>query len=98
MGQEDGEIEYGSLEELTHLDSPISPSSEPPQVEISLNSVMRLSSAKTLKMTSTINGQAVIVMVDPGATHNFISTEMVQRLQLLVTHSKAFGVSLGTGT
>lgn len=66
VGQEDGEVEYGSLEDLSHLDSPISPSSEPPQSEILLNFVMGLSSPKMLKMAGTINGQFVIVMVDLG--------------------------------
>lgn len=36
-------------------------------------------------------------MVDPGATHNFISKEAVANLELTVTPSEEFGVSLGTG-
>lgn len=68
-----------------------------PSPEISLNSVMGLTSPKTLKLEGSIKGEKVVVMIDPGATHNFISLETIQRLQLPVSPSKSFGVSLGTG-
>lgn len=98
LSHEEPEVEYGSLEDLDPFDTPTSPNPEPPQPEISLNSVMGISSPKTLKLAGTINGESVVVMVDPGATHNFISTDTVQHLQLPITPSKSFGVSLGTGT
>lgn len=65
--------------------------------EVSLNSVMGITSPKTLKMLGVIQGQEVVIMVDPWATHNFISTDLVDKLQLPLTHTKAFAVSLGTG-
>lgn len=64
---------------------------------ISLNSVLGISSPKTMKMRGTVLGQEVIVMVDPGATHNFISLGVVEKLGLPISLSKSFGVSLGTG-
>lgn len=67
-----------------------------PQSEISLNSVMGMTSPCTLKLLGCIGGQEVVVMVDPGATHNFISKETVEKLNIPVTPSKEFGVSLGT--
>ena len=70
---------------------------DPPQPEIYLNFVMGLTSPKTLKMKGQIDGHEVIVMVDPGATHNFISTTTVRELHIPVTPSQSFGVSLGTG-
>lgn len=36
-------------------------------------------------------------MVDPGATHTFISTQTIEKLGIVVTPTHAFGVSLGTG-
>lgn len=36
-------------------------------------------------------------MVDPGATHNFISAMAVQKLGLAVVKTEGFGVSLGNG-
>ena len=38
----------------------------------------------------------MVVMVDHGATHNFISTTSTQHLKILITKSKYFGVTLGT--
>lgn len=38
-----------------------------------------------------------MVMVDPGATHNFISAPAAKELNLSITNTKEFGVSLGTG-
>lgn len=67
------------------------------QAEISLNSVMGLTSPKTFKMKGTINGKEVVVMVDPGATHNFLSKETIGRTGVKVSPSTAFSVSLGTG-
>lgn len=65
--------------------------------EICLNSVVGISSPKTLKLKGEIQGQEVVVMVDPGATHNFISMEAVHKLGLPITPSQSFDVSLGTG-
>lgn len=41
-------------------------------------------------------GHKVVVMVDPGATHNFVSLETVQKLGIPVLPLEEFGVSLGT--
>lgn len=50
-----------------------------------------------MKMIERIKGKEVVVMVDPGATHNFISLEGVQKMELEVGNGKSFGVSLGNG-
>ncbi|KAL2894117.1 Retrotransposon-derived protein PEG10 [Bienertia sinuspersici] len=68
---------------------------EPVQTGVSLNSVLGLTNPKTLKLRGTVDGQEVVVMVDPGATHNLVSTETVARLKLPVTTTKVFGVTLG---
>lgn len=45
-----------------------------------------------MKMAGKIGDQEVIVMIDPGATHNFISLATVQKTGLPVIESKEFGV------
>lgn len=65
--------------------------------EVSLNSVIGLSSSKTMKLKGNILGSKVIVMIDPGATHNFISIALVEKLGIPVLNTKEFGVSLGNG-
>lgn len=41
-------------------------------VELSINSLVGLSSPKTMKVTGRIAQQEVVVMIDYGASHNFI--------------------------
>lgn len=65
--------------------------------EISLNSFVGLTSPKTFKLRGIVNGSSVIVMIDPGATHNFIALHAVEKLGVECTPSKAYGVFLGYG-
>ena len=75
------------------LDSPTTPVLS----EVSLNSVLGLTSPKTFKMKGSVLGHDVVVMVDPGATHNFISLSTVEKIGIPVVSTKEFGVTLGTG-
>lgn len=77
-------------------DSLSSPTEEFP-TEVSLNSVVGLSSPKTMKIRGLIGELVVVVMVDPGASHNFISETAVKEGRIPVTKSGSFGVSLGNG-
>lgn len=65
--------------------------------EVSLCSVVGLTNPKTMKLVGEIGGKQVIVMIDPGATHNFISLKAVEKIGLPVTKTGGFGVSLGNG-
>lgn len=65
--------------------------------EVFLNFVVGLSSPKTLRLKGLVSGEEVIVMIDPGATHNFISLSLIEKLQLPLVQTKEFGVSLGNG-
>lgn len=64
---------------------------------ISLNSVVGLTTPQTMKLRGVILGAEVVVLIDPGASHNFISSTTVEKLKIPVTSTKEFGVSLGTG-
>ncbi|KAF7810403.1 Deoxycytidylate deaminase [Senna tora] len=63
-------------------------------MSLSLNSVVGITGGLTMKLLGKINGTEVLVMVDSGATHNFISTEFVEKLGLKVEKTK---VTLGDG-
>lgn len=65
--------------------------------EVSLNSVIGLTNPKTMKLLGKIAGCEVVVMNDPGATHNFLSLATVEKLAIPVSESEGFGVSLGDG-
>lgn len=44
---------------------------------ISLNLVVGIDNSRTMKLQGKIKGSKVVVMIGPGATHNFISLEIV---------------------
>ncbi|KAL8088956.1 hypothetical protein AgCh_038649 [Apium graveolens] len=50
-----------------------------------------------MKLWGLIGERDVVVMINPGATHNFISLAVVTELGVEVTDSEVFGVSLGNG-
>lgn len=60
-----------------------------PTTEICLNSVLGITNPKTLKLKGVLLGTEVIVMVDPGATHNFISLANIQKLGVPVSNTSA---------
>lgn len=77
---------------------PLSPSPTEEMIsEVSLNSVIGISNPKTMKIKGQIDDQEVIVMVDPGAIHNFVSLNVVKKLAIPVDDSGEFWVSLGNG-
>lgn len=66
-------------------------------VNISLNSVVGIDNPRTMKLSGKISGERVVVMIDPGATHNFIAPPLVAKLDLKMSSIEEFGVTLGTG-
>ena len=66
-------------------------------VELSLNSVVGLTTSGTMKIKGTIRSKEVIILVDSGATHNFLSLDLVQQLALPLTTTTSYGVMMGTG-
>ncbi|XP_072054839.1 uncharacterized protein [Arachis hypogaea] len=56
-----------------------------------------LTSHQTLKVRATINGVEVVVLVDPGAEANFISSSLVSILGLPLVHLPPFRIEVGNG-
>lgn len=79
MGEEELLEDEVGEEETEQADIPVVP------VSVSFNSVIGIDNPKTMRLTGTINGDSVIVMIDPGATHNFISLAVVEKLGLVVS-------------
>lgn len=65
------------------------------KVQVHLNSVVGLSNPKTMKMEGVIGEQEVVILVDSGATHNFISREVVEKLKLTVEATKDITMGMG---
>ncbi|KFK40792.1 hypothetical protein AALP_AA2G041600 [Arabis alpina] len=60
--------------------------------ELSLNSMVGISSPRTVKLRGTIRGESIVVMIDNGASHNFISEKVVTRLGLTAIDTTSYGV------
>ncbi|XP_024963751.1 uncharacterized protein LOC112504018 [Cynara cardunculus var. scolymus] len=67
------------------------------KVEVHLNSVVGLTNPKTMKLEGKIEGQKVVVLIDSGATHNFISYDLVKRLNLKIEATGEYTITLGSG-
>ncbi|PKU77049.1 putative mitochondrial protein [Dendrobium catenatum] len=65
--------------------------------EVSLNSVMGFTPSHTMKVKGKIHGREVVVLIDSGATHNFISTQVAEELGIEPTETGSYGVMMGTG-
>ncbi|GKD45910.1 putative mitochondrial protein [Tanacetum coccineum] len=66
-------------------------------IEVSLNSVMGFTSNHTMKLRGIIRDMIVVVLIDSGATHNFMSTRVVKQLGIMVMDSSRLMVTLGNG-
>ncbi|KZV27244.1 hypothetical protein F511_04697 [Dorcoceras hygrometricum] len=52
---------------------------------------------QTLKLRGRIKNEEVVVMVDSGASHNFVSRVLMEKLGLGIDETVRFGVCLGNG-
>lgn len=55
------------------------------------------SECKTMRLEAKINGTPILVLIDSGASHNFVSPQVVSSLDLEVDQSKKLAVRLGDG-
>ena len=67
-------------------------------IELSLNSVVGLTSLGIMKVRGKINGVDVIFLIDCGVTHNFISDKLVNSLNFPTKETSNYGVILGSDT
>lgn len=50
-----------------------------------------------MKLQGWVKGKQVLVLIDSGASHNFISTRLVEELGLTVEETPSYKVCLGDG-
>ncbi|KAA0051401.1 Ty3/gypsy retrotransposon protein [Cucumis melo var. makuwa] len=67
-------------------------------IELSINSVVGLTNPGTMKVKGKLGEEEVVVLIDCGATHNFIAEKLVEKLQLPMKETPNYGVILGSGT
>lgn len=62
---------------------------------ISLQAILGKQTSTTMKLEGLIGKKEVIILVDSGSTHNFVSDAIVQELQLMMQYVPTFGVQIG---
>ncbi|KAA0045216.1 Ty3/gypsy retrotransposon protein [Cucumis melo var. makuwa] len=67
-------------------------------IELSINSVVGLNNPGTMKVKGKVGEEEVVILIDCGATHNFIAEDLVTRLGLTLQETPNYGVILGSGT
>ncbi|KAF7828587.1 Retrotransposable element Tf2 [Senna tora] len=66
-------------------------------MELSMNSIVGITGGRTMKIVRKVRGEEVMVMIDSGASHNFISSTLVDKLQLPVKGTSTYEVTVGDG-
>ncbi|KZV31629.1 peroxidase 64 [Dorcoceras hygrometricum] len=66
-------------------------------LELPLFSISGVSQPQTLKLRGKIMGKEVVIMVDSGASHNFVSRPLLEKLGVVIDETVRFGVCLGDG-
>lgn len=66
-------------------------------VELDLKSVIGFSTPGTMKVRGLMGEREVVVLIDCGATHNFIAQKLVDDLELPVTVTSSYGIVMGNG-
>lgn len=56
-----------------------------------------LTTPQTMKLKGRVTGEAVVILIYSGASHNFISMDLVKRLGLGLNTTGGYGVVKGTG-
>ncbi|XP_038904464.1 uncharacterized protein LOC120090832 [Benincasa hispida] len=82
----------------TTLESMVMKTTDHEAAELSLNSLARIDSPRTIKVRGAIGDKDVVVLIDSGASHNFIDKELVSSLKLPQMPTTSYGIMLGIGT
>lgn len=98
MDVEEGSESEGNEEE-EETESPQKQQNQPVQElqVLSLQSMVGISTKRTLKVLGQIKNENVVVLIDSGSSCNFFGRNMVHALGLPVHQTNEFGVSIGDG-
>ncbi|XP_078442298.1 uncharacterized protein LOC144711996 [Wolffia australiana] len=74
-----------------------SPEAQLLSAHVSLNSMLGWNNPRSIKLMGKLNGREIIVLIDSGASHNFLGTGLVEEFQFQCDTSVLFEVTLGNG-
>ncbi|CAA0831017.1 Unknown protein, partial [Striga hermonthica] len=67
-------------------------------LDLPLMAIGGIDGPRTMKFSGHVYGELVTIMVDSGASHNFISTKLAQKIPQPMEQTVRFGVRLGDGS
>ncbi|KZV24106.1 hypothetical protein F511_20236 [Dorcoceras hygrometricum] len=67
-------------------------------LELPLYSISGMTQPQTMKLRGRIQNEEAVVMIDSGASHNFVSRKLEEKLGMKIDEAVRFGVCLGDGT
>ncbi|KAL1199501.1 hypothetical protein V5N11_008721 [Cardamine amara subsp. amara] len=94
---DDGEIRVLDREDYSISDLPPINEAHFTFLHLPLNTLSGIDSPQTMKFKGTLDGETVVIMVDSGASHNFISSKLAHKLHRKIEPTKRFKVRLGDG-
>ncbi|XP_058111277.1 uncharacterized protein LOC131254302 [Magnolia sinica] len=84
-------------DDVTHERQAEENQEEPLEPEITLHALTGWSVPKTMRVAAKIGSHEIIVLVDSGSTHNFISERLANELRLPVVPTERFTVRVANG-
>ncbi|KAF7810565.1 Transposon Tf2-12 polyprotein [Senna tora] len=66
-------------------------------MSLSLKSIVGITGGRTMKFVGRVKGEEVLIMIDCGASHNFISASLVEKLSLPKVKTSTYKVTVGDG-
>lgn len=83
---------------MVELDDEAFEDCQPKQLmSISFSSHIGATSHTTTLMRGTVGKRDIVIMLDSGATHNFISPQLASQLKLKIQNDDSLLIWLGTG-
>ncbi|KAL5564770.1 hypothetical protein UlMin_027934 [Ulmus minor] len=78
-------------------DQPSPNSSQDSALDLSLNSLMGFTSSHTMKVWGVLGTRKIKILIDSGASHSFISSKLVQEMDIPCEATIGLGVQVGNG-
>ena len=66
-------------------------------MDLHIYSTAGITRPSTMKIQGLLRKHPIVILIDSGASHNFFSADLVQKMGLTVTPTKELGVKLGDG-
>ena len=66
-------------------------------LNLSYNSLLGFTSSHTMKVRGQLGSREVVILIDSGASHNFVASKLVRELGMKCEATAGYGVQVGNG-